>query len=669
MPHSLSVKDSYWWKQDKNSAEINTFIEEENELFNKHCYFNRELQKQIASEIISRLDMSRTTPSSKNEQYEYYVRDIEGKSKPIYCRRKDDVEEIIFDENSELDKLVVTDKSVDLQSVSVRCLGTSPDQHYWMIAVDWLGNERYQLFIKDLITGCFIHESIKDAAAEIAWLDNNSFIFLFLDDRNRPYQARQYEVNTLVQEHPTLFEEQDQRFFLSIERSASGRYIFLTIVQLQECTEVHILSTNVSELFFTCFAKRRKGNRYSLTHHDDYFYIVSNQDGINKSLCRIGVNNFQTDTRECIYPCQSSIELFRLQAFKNYLVLYQRCKQVTQIRVIDPVTLNDHYIELPDKNYVISYADNFEYDTDILTFYYSSLTIPDTLYSYNMQTRKLCTIEQIPVENYNADDYQSEYVHVQTADGEIVPISLVYKKSLKCMEGNPLLLYGYGAYGYSLPAEFTSLRVSLLDRGFIYAIAHVRGGGELGPDWHLQGKQSNKRNSFSDFIACADYLKKYKYTTTSKMAVMGESAGGLLVTAAVNQQIDLCKVLVAINPFVDVFNTLSDPELPGTTEEWIEWGNPANEDSKEYILSYSPYENIRAMNYPDMLLVCSLNDAQVPYWEACKYALRVRKYSTNDAQILLKIHQDSGHQGTEDRYDYIDQEAELYSYLINRLCD
>jgi oligopeptidase B len=671
-PNKPIPQDNNIWMHDKTSDKMTTFIARENADTAAALKDTQALSQQIASEILSRLDMSRQTPPSTHGEYEYYLRDVKGHSRPLHCRSKAGVEEVIFDENNVASLFNSDNNANEHAPVDVKCLGTSPDQRYWVLAIDQAGDERYQLWIKDLINGEFIAHSECNLFAQIAWIDNDHFICLQLNKRNRPCKALQYSTKQLFkgfdQKHALLlFDETDESYSLSICRAASGCYVFLTVSRLQDSNEVHILSSEDAASGFRCFAERRSGIRYQLTHHGDSFYVLGNADGINKSLYRVTTDDQHQQHKTCLYQPHLSRELIRLQAFGKYLVLYQRDGQQTQMVVINPLTLDAYPIELPEPNYVLSYADNLDHDCNSLRFFYTSLVTPDTLYRFDMCRRKLFVEDSLEVEGYNADQYHCEYLMVETTNKVKVPVSLVYKKSLKNPDGNPLLLYGYGAYGYSLPADFTSLRVSLLDRGFIYAIAHVRGGGELGPDWHHQGKRHNKQNSFIDFTHCAGFLKSNGYTTTEKLAVMGESAGGLLVTAAVNQDPELCAALVAINPFVDVFNTLSDSQLPGTTEEWVEWGDPANEQDRETILAYSPYENIRPGHWPDMLLTCSLNDAQVPYWEACKFKQRIQHNNMGDSEILLHIREDLGHQGTMDRYTYIEREANLYAWLVSKV--
>lgn len=663
-----TIKDQLQWLENKQSKEVASFIINEQRKTDTALERSSDLRETIAQEIIDRLEMNRTTPPAEFNGYRYYLRDVEAKPFPIYCRSFDDQEEILLDANhlEAMDSSLQNQFPADLQTMEL-----CPDQRFWAIAIDWAGNERYQIWIKDLEKGTFIGCTENEMAPQIAWINSFQFIALTLNDRNRPYQATHITLDNNTSGKLTgesIFEENNETLSLSIRRSASGDYVFLTVSLLRDSSEILLLKTSEHQQpVFRNFLKRKTGIRYQITHHGDYFYLISDDTGANKRLYRLPIGANPSTNKEVIYDCTPEIELHRLQAFKDFLVLYQRNGLQTEIEIINPYTLEKRKIDFPEPSYSIAYADNLMYESAVCYFYYSSLTSPDLLYGYDTTQGKLFIARQTEINHYQKENYQSELLHVPGNDGVKIPVSLVYRKDLKNARGNPLVLYGYGAYGYGIPVEFSSLRISLIDRGIIYAIAHTRGGGELGPEWHEQGKFLNKYNSIHDFISCANFLKKEGYTTTDQLAVMGESAGGLLVAAAINQYPDLCAVMVAINPFLDVFGTLSNPDLPGTPEEWVEWGNPANPEERPYILSYSPLENIKRAKYPAMLLTCSLHDAQVPYWEACKYKLRMSEINGSEQEALLIIHKHHGHKGSNHRYDLIEEEAQLYAYLISKL--
>ncbi len=665
-----TIKDQYQWLENKQSKEVSNFILEEQQKTGTVLGSSHDLQETLAEEIIDRLEMTRTTPPAEFNGYQYYVREVEEQPFPIYCRSCNDQEEILLDANhlEEIHHSLKNHLPADLQAMEL-----CPNQKFWAVAIDWEGNERYQIWIKDLEKRAFIGCTESEMAPQIAWINDTQLIGIKLNERNRAFQANHITLDNnlsgkLVGE--SIFEEEDESLSLSVCRSASGTYVFLTISLLSDSTEIHYLKVS-DDLHptFQCFLKRRAGVCYQITHHSHYFYVISDDTGANKRLYRTRIEPNSLGELEVICNCDAQIELYRLQAFKDFLVLYQRHGFQKEIQRINPLTLEKRKINFPEQSYAIAYADNLMFDSAIFYFYYSSLTAPAILYGYDTTKEHLFIAHETQVNHYEKENYQSELLHIPGNEGVNIPVSLVYRKELKSTKGNPLVLYGYGAYGYGVPVEFSSLRVSLLDRGIIYAIAHVRGGGELGPDWHEDGKYFNKYNSIHDFISCATFLKREGYTTTDQLAVMGESAGGLLVAAAINQYPDLSAVMVAINPFLDVIGTLGNPNLPGTSEEWIEWGNPANPEEKPYLLSYSPLENIKRAKYPDILLTCSLNDAQVPYWEACKYKLRMTELNRNKQEVLLIIHKHQGHQGSNHRYDLIEDEAQLYTYLITKLTE
>jgi len=670
MYNEKDTQNSYGWLEQRESSEVKAFIAEQNRITDTALDRNQPLVDAMVAEIAGRLDMARQTPASVKGEYRYYQRDIEDLPRPLHCRSKGGVEEILFDENG-LEMLWPESGNAALERTlpaDVRFLGVNPDQSRFAVVIDWLGDERYQLWIGDIASGELTAPCRYPVSAEIAWVDSRRFICLQVDDRNRPCLAFQYTLGGEHRHKPRLlFSELDESFSLSIRRSASGSYVFLTSTQLQTSNEVYLLHSAATVPEFVCFARRQPGVLYYLTHHGEYFYVLSNQQGENRALSRVRVDRFLSTEPALVIDCDPAVELYRLQAFQSHLVLYQRRGQRTEMLVVNPESLETDRIALPDNSYTVSYADNLDFDSHIVRFFYASLIVPDRLYAHDMVNRKLAIEDQLMVKGYDWRKYRTESLEIEVEPGVHVPVSLVYREDLRCESGNPLLLYGYGAYGYSLPVDFTSLRLSLLDRGFIYAIAHVRGGGELGPGWHRQGKRHNKPNSFTDFIACADNLVSAGYTTADQLALMGESAGGLLVTAALNLRPDLCRAVVAINPFVDVISTLQNTRLPGTTEEWVEWGNPASAVDLTRLRTYSPLENIQDASYPDMLLICSLHDAQVPYWEACKYRLRLAEQSQNNSEILLRVRDESGHQGISDRYRYIEEEATVFAYLVHKL--
>lgn len=650
------------WLEDSSLTVTKEFIAEANKASARALANLQPLTDLIATEITGRLEMDRHMPAYSQGEFSYSLRDVVGQEKPLFYRTyKDGTTTLIFDENSEPMALLPTDCS----QLLVHRLDCDPSQSYLPIALDPLGNERFILNLKNMFTGLYfpINLEVDAIAPQLAWLDSTRFVYIALDHRNRPFQAWLYHLD--LQQSELLYEEFNQRISLSVRRSESGQFIFLTATELQKSSVVYHTHCEAANPKFALLRPGKELQQDQLYHQGEYFYLISNHQGENYGLYRTKVKDTLCLSWDCLIPPSATKQLVRLQVFAKHLVLYTREEQFITISVISPQGKPISTIPMPEAHYVISRAENRDFESNCLRFNYSSLLRPHTLYEFNFTTQQLSHIDQITVNGYCPEEYCCEYLDVCN-QGVKVPVSLVYKKSLRREQGNPMLLYTYGAYGYCFPDEFTSTRLSLLDRGFIYAIAHVRGGGERGPQWHDKGKGLHKKNSIEDLICCAEFLCEKNYTSAEQLALMGESAGGLVVCAAINQHPAICKAVVAINPFVDVIDTLSNEALPGTSEEWCEWGDPHDPQMAEYIASYDPIKNIRKVSdYPDMLLSCAMHDAQVPYWEACKYYLQHQNQYTN-AEIILTINT-GGHQNSSARYSNINTLATQYSYLINKL--
>jgi oligopeptidase B len=655
--------DPYAWLRDRDDPQIRAHIDEENAYSERHLSPTAPLQRRLCEEMLSRVDLNRVTVPVLHGNYEYYSRNEQDKSYPIHCRRlfaTEGPEEVILDENV----LAGNNAYFNLGFLTI-----SPDHSRCVFGIDTTAEERLSVFVKNLTGNQTIVGPMPGAAAGAAWAaDSQTFFFVLLDARNRPFQLVRHCLAKGSISGEVIFEERDEAFRLQIAKTESGRFLILTS-WAHDTTELHYLDANEPTAALRLLHGRQIGVEAYATHHGQAFYIVTNENAPSKKIVMTPVTDPLGSEKRVFLDSRVDVVVSQIQAFAGHLVVWERSDGLSQLRVVDMQTGNAHCVELPDAAYTLHPEDNREFETAIFRFGFDSLTRPYTVYDYDLTNGSLHLRQQCSVQGYDPANYRSERILVAAADGVEVPLSLVYRAGLRKDGNHPALLYGYGAYGYCLEAEFSSVRLSLLDRGFVYAIAHVRGGGELGRQWHDQGKGQLKHNSFRDFIACAERLVHEGYTSPRMLAIMGESAGGLLAAAAINDRPELFKVVVVDGPFVDVVNTLADETLPLTISEWKEWGNPSAAADYAYLRAYSPYENVKRQAYPSILVFCSFNDPRVPYWEGLKWAARIREMSTNDPDILVKVRLDGGHQGVSDRFDEVSEWALIYAFIIDCLSE
>lgn len=655
--------DPYSWLSNREDVHVLAHIDCENANTDHDLAQLGDLRQQLYQEILDRVDLECGTVPVRHGVYEYYSRNEQDKPYAIHCRRRlapNSVEELILDEN----ELAEGEPYFALALFSV-----SPDHERCLFAIDTTGDERLSLFVKEFAGGRQVVSPLDRAAAGAAWANDGETLFsIRMDNRNRPFQLVRHRISRETISEDLIVEERDEAFRLRLSRTESGQYLILTSWG-HDTTELHYLNANDPLTQLNMLHSRQSGVEAYATHHGQDFYIVTNEGTSGKKILRTPVSAPTPSNRSVFLNARAGVEISHLRAFANHLVVGERRDGLPHLRVIDQRTCQDHLIELPEPVYTLYEEDNREFETAIFRFGYGSLTSPYIVYDYNMVDRNLQLRHRFSVQGYDPASYRSERVLVSAADGTRVPLSLVYRKELIKDGNRPALLYGYGAYGYCLETEFSSLRLSLLDRGFVYAIAHVRGGGELGQHWHEQGKGRLKRNSFGDFIACAEYLIGEGYTNQKRLALMGESAGGLLAAAVINERPELFAAVVVDGPFVDVINSLSDETLPFTISEWKEWGNPLEPADLAYLRAYSPYENVKRQDYPPILALCSLCDPRVPYWEGLKWAARIREMSTKEPDVLVKVRLDGGHQGVSDRFEEVREWALIYAFIIDRLSE
>jgi oligopeptidase B len=638
------------------------YLEAENRYTEAVMASTKPLQETLYQEILGRIQETDVTVPVKRDDYFYYTRTEEGKAYSIQCRKHaglDAPEEILLDANA----LAEGQKYFRLGTFAV-----SPDHRLLAYSTDLEGDESYTIQVKNLATGELLPERIANTYDTLEWAnDNRTFFYTVLDAAKRPYRAFRHELGAA--EDTLVYQEDDARFNLGLAKTRSRRFIFIELAS-PLTSELWYLEADHPRAPFQVMLPRRQGVEYDASHHGEHFYVRTNDQAKNFRLMRTPVADPSIAGCEEVIPARAAVTIEGVDSFEHHIVIYERERGLEKICIRDGSGALSHYIEFPEPVYSVGGTGNAEYKTNLLRFNYTSLVTPASVFDYNVHTRERELKKQYEVRGgYDASQYKSERIFAQAPDGVEVPISLAYKKGPYRLGFDrnglsPLLLYGYGAYGHSIDPTFSSARLSLLDRGFVFAIAHIRGGAELGEEWHDQGKLLQKKNTFTDFIACAEHLLAARYTATDRLAIMGGSAGGLLMGAVLNLRPDLFHAAIAKVPFVDTLNTMLDPTLPLTIAEYEEWGNPEQEEFYRYIRSYSPYDNLAPRDYPAMLVTAGLNDPRVSYWEPAKWVAKLRALVKDSNVLLLKTDLGSGHFGPSGRYEGIKEVAFDYAFLL-----
>lgn len=663
-PHKLEKHghtriDNYFWLRERENPEVIAYLEAENAYTNAQLKDTEALQEELAQEMIARVKQNDQSVPYRYQGYLYYNRYEEGKEYPIYCRKKLDdaqaTEEIMF----EVNQMAEGHSYYSLGGINI-----SPNNRYAAFFVDTVGRRKYTLHFKDLQSGEILSQHILDASG-FAWAkDNKTFFFGKKDEVTlRAYQVYRSQLGDTATPK-LIYEEKDETFNTYVFSSKSGDYIFIAS-QSTLSSEYRFLPADKAQESFQILQPRRPDYEYSIEQFEDYFYILTNWNAKNFRLMRTPIAKPGRQHWEEVIAHRPDVLLENIETFKKYLVVEERKNGLTQLYVKPWQAQEGHYLNFGEATYTAGIGNNPEFDTSTLRYSYSSLTTPNSVYDYDMESREKTLRKQQEVQGgYNPEEYQAERLYATARDGVKVPISLVYKKGLKKNGKNPLLLYAYGSYGYSIDAYFSSVRLSLLDRGFVFAIAHIRGGQEMGRDWYENGKMFKKKNTFYDFIDCADYLISEKFTSPEYLFAEGGSAGGLLMGAVVNMRPELFKGVVAAVPFVDVVSTMLDDSIPLTTGEYDEWGNPNKPEDYQYILSYSPYDNVEAKAYPNMLVTTGLHDSQVQYWEPAKWVAKLRELKTDNNLLLLKTDMEAGHSGKTGRFKPFYDIAFKYAFMF-----
>ena len=668
--HGETRIDNYYWMRDRQDPEIMRYLRAESDYLEEVMGHTKPLQEMLFAEMRGRIKETDASVPEKRGGYFYYTRNEEGRQYPIYCRRKESsegLEEILLDQN-----LLAEGTSF----CSVGALIVSPDGNKLAYSVDISGTEVYTLYIKDLTNQLIYPEAIENTFSSVyyhtgvEWANDSETVFyITLDEAERPHRLFSHKIGTDESQDKLIFQEDDESYSLFIQKTRDDVFI-LTHHHSTNATETRFLSADQPDGELRVLSPRKDGIEYIPAHQEGSFFIVTNYQAKNFRLMKASVEHPEMEQWQEVIPHREDVLLDYVDAFKDHIILYERKDALRQIRISSPDVLSQvHYVQFPEPAFSIDWESNLDYNTNILRFRYSSLITPPSVIDYNMDTGEWEVIKQEEIPSgYDITQYISERIYATAADGKLIPISLVHKKDLIRDGSNPTLLYGYGAYGAAIDADFNSRRFSLLDRGFVFAIAHIRGGSDMGRAWYEDGKLFNKKNSFIDFITCAEHLIKEGFTSKEKLAIEGGSAGGLLVSACLTMRPDLFKAVIAKVAFVDVVTTMSDPTIPLTTLEYDEWGNPADIEFYKYMLSYSPYDNIRPVEYPHMLITTGLNDPRVAYWEPVKFAAKLREIKTDNNLLLLQTNYSSGHAGASGRYDNLKEVAVDYAFLIDRLC-
>jgi oligopeptidase B len=652
--------DNYAWLKERGSPEVTAYLNSENAYTDSMMKSTVALQETLYNEMIRRIKETDEDPPYRDGNYFYYSRTEKGKQYPIFCRKKGSVdapEEIYFDQN---------EMSKDVKFYRVWQMEVSPDGNFLAFSVDTSGGENYVLHVKNLMDGTILPDQVENTQS-ITWATDNKTIFYTTEDSaKRPYRVYRHSVGTAAASDKLIFEEKDALYTVGIGRTSSDKYLILGSSAFN-ASEWWYVAADQPQNEFRMITPRRPEHEYDVDHWGDYFYIRTNKDAKTFRLMRAPVANPAEKKWAEVIPYRKEVTIEGTIFFSDHVVVFEREKGLQQMRVMNMKTNDVHYINFPDPVYTAFGNVNRVFDTNVFRFSYQSLIQPSAIFDYDLDKKERKLVKQQEVlGGYDQSQYKSERIFAKAEDGTDIPISLVYKVGVKFDGTAPLHLYGYGAYGSPSQPTFSSTRLSYLNRGVIYAIAHVRGGGDMGREWYDDGKLLKKKNTFTDFIACAEHLIKQKYTSNEKLTISGGSAGGLLMGAVTTMRPDLFKAVIGAVPFVDVLNTMLDPTLMYTEQEYLEWGNPHEKMYYDYMKSYDPYSNVAKRDYPNMLVRVGYNDPRVNYWEGSKFVAKLRSMKTDNNPILLKVNMGQGHMGSSGRYDRIKEIAFDYAYILNQ---
>ncbi|MFL2639583.1 MAG: S9 family peptidase [Flavobacteriaceae bacterium] len=656
-------KDNYYWLKNRENTDVINHLKEENNYYDKMTSHTNEFQKKLFDEIKGKIKEDDESVPYFFNGYWYISRYEKNKSYPIYLRKKKTLsakEEILFDCN-------LLSKDYPFFNLSNFCI--SPNNKFVAFSIDTKSRRLYTIKIKNLENGEILNKSFSNCSGAMAWANDNSTLFYVKRELKtlRPHKVFKCDIRSKTSNEKLVFFEKDTTFYTNISKSKSGTFLIICSYSTLT-TEFRFLNSDFPNKKFIVFSKRKRGLEYTISHYDNHFYIITNKDDCyNYKLMKTSIHNTDIKYWTNVIDHREEILLESIDIFKNYLVITERINGLIKIKIKKWNKKSEYYLEFNSETYNLQTTNNIDFNTNILRYSYSSFNEPARIVDFDMRTKKkiLRKEQKIIDQKFKIENYITERKWAKANDGKLIPISIIYKNGVKKNSKNPLLIYGYGSYGHTIDPYFSISRLSLLDRGFVFAIAHVRGSEYLGRKWYEDGKLLKKMNTFNDFISCTKYLIKNKYTNPKKCYAYGGSAGGLLMGVIINLSPELYNGIIAAVPFVDVISTMLDDKIPLTTSEYDEWGNPNKKKYFEYISNYSPYDNIKKLNYPNILVTTGLHDSQVQYWEPAKWVAKLRDFKKSKNKVLLSVDMDSGHGGASGRYDSIKDTAKEYAFLLD----
>ena len=661
--HKIKRLDNYFWLKDRENPEVIDYLNQENAYYDAMTADTKDFQKELYEEMKSRIkEDDQSVPYFYNGYY-YITRFETGKDYPIYARKKGSLEaneEILFNCN---------DMAVGHSYFQLGGLSVSPDNKFMSFVMDTVGRRIYTIQIKNLETGEILSDKIENATGSSVWANDNTTIFYSRQDEVtlRSDKVFKHKLGTDIAKDVLIFHEKDDTFNVSVGKEKSKKYIVIGSGSTLT-TEYRILNADNPDGKFAIFQKRVRGLEYSISHFGDSFYILTNKDkATNFKLMKTPEIATAKENWKEVIAHRKDVLLEDIEIFSNYLVVVERSNGLNHIRIMPWSGGAEYYLPFGSETYNASTTTNVDFDTDILRYSYQSLATPASVIDFNMKTKEKEIKKELQVlgGKFDKNNYIEERVWATATDGTKIPISMVYRKELKKDGNNPVLQYAYGSYGITMDTYFSSTRLSLLDRGFVFAIAHIRGGEDLGRQWYEDGKLLKKINTFTDFIDCSKFLISEKYTSPKHLYAEGGSAGGLLMGVVINRAPELYHGVIAQVPFVDVITTMLDDTLPLTTGEYDEWGNPNVKKYYDYMMSYSPYDNVTAQNHPNMFVSTGLHDSQVQYWEPVKWVAKLRTLNTNNSVMYLNTNMDAGHGGASGRFEALKELAKEFSFLLD----